>query len=72
MAEQEPRRLTPPVRGVTDKTTKVDQPGVMCPPDSMRNVVPFPSPDLVPAIGTRAGTSKKFPQVFGNGAAVGI
>ncbi len=67
MPDTSPRRLTPPVRGVSDKTSSVDQPAEFAPVDSARNVIAYTGSDQRQRMGTRFGTSKMFPQQFGNG-----
>lgn len=62
--EADPRRLALPTGGATDKISDIDQTGLFCPVDLMRNIVPYTESNALPTIGTRWGMEKLFPQQF--------
>jgi len=69
MAAQDPRPLRLPYRGVGDQTTFTEQPGDICPPALMRNVLPrrIAGDSGRIGIGTRWGTTKMISQQLGSG-----
>ena len=67
MADQEPRRLMLPSRGIADKTTFVDNPLEFAPPPLLRNIIPLAGSEQR-RMGTRFGTTSMYGgQTFGNG-----
>ncbi len=65
-----PRRLIPPVGGISDRPSFTDTPGLVVPPGAMENVEPFDTAKGHERIGSRPALAKLFPTQIGGGAPV--